>query len=99
MNKITFLIIAIVLYPFCTLSNQDKEESSNVALEITTTIKKHLIFSFEFHKNIEYDKGWGLFKYYTYEYDTRPTGYGTPGFEILVTLAAIIFAIVWKKKK
>jgi hypothetical protein len=33
------------------------------------------------------------------EYDTRPTGYGTPGFEILVTLAAIIFALIWKKKR
>jgi len=33
------------------------------------------------------------------EYNTRPTGYGVPGFEILAAIGAIIFAIIWKKKR
>ncbi|KYK34908.1 MAG: hypothetical protein AYK22_04460 [Thermoplasmatales archaeon SG8-52-3] len=33
------------------------------------------------------------------EYNTRPTGYGVPGFEILAAIGAIIFAIILKKKR
>ena len=33
------------------------------------------------------------------DYDTRPTGYGVPGFEILVAIGAIIFTIIWKRKR
>lgn len=32
-------------------------------------------------------------------YDTRPTGYGVPGFEIIPAVAAIILIAIWKRKK
>ena len=32
-------------------------------------------------------------------YESRPTGYGVPGFEILIALCAIILVLLWKRKR
>ena len=32
-------------------------------------------------------------------YESRPTGYGVPGFEILISLCAIILVLLWKRKR
>ena len=42
---------------------------------------------------------WELSSYDSSGYDSRPTGYGVPGFEIVILIASIISMIILKKVK